>query len=347
MGCPIGCAGRTLLALSTPLHLSPPLSPHSAPRLLRLLPEITARHRVAGGQAGARVQHSTSLSLPLGRAQARAQLREPGPGSPLDPADGSTLTLELLPRSKRSRGLAGGAKLQPGCATAFHGDRPAAAGGSSKSSSSGSDSDDDGGGGGDGGDTQRQRSSLPGLRLEVVPGAASGWEGVSGSWRQSWGSRLSSSVAYQARQRRWNLQLTQKLSRWLTAAGSLACDAPTAAGWAAGDAPAAAAEEEADDGGLLRQLSSHVRSYAAASSVRRAGLKLRCRLGQPARVLRLESSYTSAGAEGGSGGLAHLIGYRFGRRTDYRREHPWCDLELRAGPAPRQLALSFELFSPL
>lgn len=361
--CSVECLACCQLALAhNPAHTYLPAGcPLRTPRL-PLLPQLTARHRVAAAQASRRLQHSTALSLPLGPALARIEVREPAPGSSLEPAEGATLKLELVPHSKRVRRLAGGAKLQTGCASAF---RP----GASKSSKgvdaavhagSSSDSDDESNTNSSSRDNstadsqQRQRSSLPGLRLELAPATARGWEDVSSRWQQAWGGQLSSTVSYQAHQRRWNLALSQKLSNWLSAAGTLVCDAP---GEMAGSAAAAAAAAEpageiepapAQEGGgragaALRQLSSHVRSYAAGSRLCRAGLKLHCRLRQPARQLRLESNYDA----GEGGGLSHTLAYRFGRRADHRREHAWCDLELRAKPQQRQLSVNFEVFAPL
>lgn len=66
------------------------------------------------------MEHSTAVSavLPGGAALARVTVQEPGEG----PA-GSSVVLEVQGHSKRSHGLAGGAKLQPALAGAFNGGR--------------------------------------------------------------------------------------------------------------------------------------------------------------------------------------------------------------------------------
>lgn len=329
--------------LTATLCRCPP--PRSTPKL-PLLPPVTARHRVAGAVAASKLQHSSTLSAPLlgGIALARAELSELVPGSSQQPGEGAVLRLELLGRSKRSRGLAGGVQVQPALVSSFGRGN----GGSGSGSKSGSDSDDEEASSSSkacgSGSPDQQPRRLPGLRLEMAPHALRGWDGVSGRWQQAWGSRLCSTVAYQARQRRWNLDLSHKLNGWLTAAGSMACDMREAA---AAPGPASGSEEiEAAEGGgvadRLRQLSAHLRGYAAGASVCRAKLRLTCKLRQPARQLRLESSY-GAGEEGAT----HSLAYRCGRRPDHAQQHGWWDMGVEARPAARHVYLRLDFFAPL
>ncbi len=347
------------------MRLRPPCR---APKL-PLLPQVTARHRIGASLAAGGLRHATQLSLPLlgGTAVAKAELAEPPQGSEAAAAQHAVLRLELQGRSARSRGLAGGIKIQPGLADKFRMADAAAVGSSGASSSgssgsSGSDSDDDAlGSSSDGAEKRGQRQCgrgrVPGVKLELVPGAVRGWQDVSGRWQQAWGGRLSSSVAYQARQRRWTLSLSQKLTGWLSAVGSLVCDAPDGAGAAAaaveeGDGQIEAGPSSSSVGSCLgpdaphrplHRLSSHIRSYAAAAQLRKAGLKLTCRLRQPARQLRLETSYDAA-----EGGFTHGLTYRLGRRAgDWQQQAAWYDLGLQARPHTRQLLVKLDFFAPL
>ena len=338
---------------------------------LPLLAQVTARHRVAASQATGALRHSTQLSLPLlgGAAVAKAELAEPPLGSEAAAAQHAVVRLELQGRSARSRGLAGGIKLQPGLADKFRAADEAAvasssANGSSSSSSGGSDSDDEMLGSSSlVGDAEKQaqrqcgRGRVPGLKLELVPGMVRDWQDVSGRWQQAWGGQLSSSMAYQARQRRWTLSLSHKLTGWLSAVGSLVCDAPgeAAAGAVAAEESNGQIEAAASSSSVgsclgpdapqqqLHRLSSHIRSYAAAAQLRKAALKLTCRLRQPARQLRLETSY-----DAGEGGFTHGVTYRRGRSAaDWQQQTAWYDLGLQARPHARQLLLKFDFFAPL
>lgn len=374
ISCGCGCPGiERWLFITNCWQRTARLNPSScrSPKL-PLLPQVTARHRMATSQATGALRHSTQLSLPLlgGAAVAKAELAEPPLGSEAAAAQHSMLRLELQGRSKRSRGLAGGIKLQPGLADKFRtADEAAVASSSanaSSSSSGGSDSDDEMLGSSSlVGDAekpaQRQcgRGRVPGLKLELVPGMVRDWQDVSGRWQQVWGGRLSSSMAYQARQRRWTLSLSHKLTGWLRAVGSMVCDAPgaTAAGAAAvaaeesnGQIEAAASSSSVGSclgpdapQQRLHRLSSHIRSYAAAAQLRKAALKLTCRLRQPARQLRLETSY-----DAGEGGFTHGVTYRRGRSAaDWQQQTAWYDLGLQARPHARQLLLKFDFFAPL
>ena len=344
-----------------------PLAPHparSAPKL-PLLPRLTARHRVAASQAAGALRHTSQLSLPLpgGAAVAKAELAEPAPGSEAA-AGGSILRLELEGGTRRSRGLAGGIKIKPDLADKFRtADAASVSSGSGSGSSSGSDSEEEACGacstaGGSQDTRQRRagRSRVPSLKVEMAPRSVRGWDDISGRWQQAWGGRLSSSVAYQARQRRWSFSVSQKLTGWLSAAGSLVCDAPAelaaaaARGSDGGEIGAAASSSSICSGmvaaqppGRLHRLASHIRSYAAAAHMRKAGLKLTCRLRQPARQLRLESCFDAV-----EGGLAHAVAYRLGRgAADWQQQAAWCDVALQARPHARHLLLKLDFFAPL
>lgn len=330
----------------------------SLPSLL-LLPELTVQHRLAGAQASCGLQHTSTVSAPLLRGAAVARLRaaEAAPG-----ADGTLLTFELQGRGKRAaRGLAGGAKLQSEHSTAFYG---SSSGGSGRSCShartdgacSDSEEEDGSSGGGSsscgvgrGGKAQQGQQRVPGLRLQAAPAALRSWEDVSGSWRQAWGGRLRSAVGYQGRQRRWNLELSSKLGRYLSAAGSLVCEGPS-------DAAAVLAAACADDGisranggevgssrQLRQQMGAYLGAYLGASRLRRAGVKLTCRLQRPARQqLHLES------ALGESGELSHTLRYRLGGggRADWQQQRARADVALVSQPAQQRWELKFDFFAP-
>ena len=326
---------------------------HRSPKL-PLLPELTLRHRVAGTQVDRRLQHSSAVSARLlrGAAVARVELVEPAPGSALSPADGAVLRMELVGRSKASRGLAGGVKVKPELAGSFK--TAGSSSGNSGGGDGGSSSDDEGGSTGSGSRVggaapDRQRQRVPGVRLEVAPSTARTWEDVSGRWQQAWGSRLRSTVGYQARQRQWALDATHKLSGWLSVAGSLASSVPD--DWQClAPAPEAAAGANGGASGSidssmaqrLRQLNSHMRSYAAAAQLCRAKVKLVCRLKQPARHLAVESCMEGDGPR-------HALSCRLGRRPDHAQQHGWCDVALEARPRARdlQLHLRLDCFVPL
>jgi hypothetical protein len=311
---------------------------------LPLLPHVTAQHRVSAAQAAPGVRHSSTLSAPLlrGAALARLQVQEGPPAA--DAAStkaGSTVTLEVVRRSKRSRSLAGGAKVLPALAGAFHGGRKASLAPESTSDSEEECSGSSGSGGlkAAGSGEQQQARRVPGLRLHVAPATARSWEDLSGSWRQSWGSRLSSTVGYRGQQRRWDLQLLTKLTSRLSAGGSLTCDGPASA--------AAAAEAAADaanaGGGRPHQLASYLRTYAQDGQLCKAALRLSCRLSRPARQLvQLESSFDVAA------GQAHALKYRLGGRgIDFLQQRSRCAVGLQARPRQRQLDLTFDFFAPL
>ncbi|KAL4430891.1 hypothetical protein ABPG75_006147 [Micractinium tetrahymenae] len=255
---------------------------------LLLLPELTVQHRLAGAQAGRGMQHTSTVSAPLLRGAAVARLRAAEAASG---AEGTLLTFELQGRGKRgARGLAGGAKLQAEHSNAFYGSSGCA-------DSARSDSDDDEenssnsrirAGGGSSGEQQHSRRRVPGLRLQVAPAPVQSWEDVSGHWRQAWGGRLHSAVGYQGRQRRWNLELSSKLGRYLSAAGSLVCDGPPdaaallAAACSDGDG-ADGASSEAGSSPRVQQLRQRAGAYLGAIRLCKAGVKLTCRLQRPAR----------------------------------------------------------------
>ena len=308
---------------------------------------MTARHRVSAAQATPGVRHSSTLSAPLlrGGAMARLQVQEGPPAAEAaSTAAGSTVTLEVVGSSKRSRGLAGGAKVLPALAGAFHGGRKASLAPESTSDSeeecSGSSSGSGSGGfKAAGSGEQQQACRVPGLRLHVAPATARSWEDLSGSWRQSWGSRLSSTVGYRGQQRRWDLQLSTKLTSRLSAGGSLTCDGPAST--------AAAAEAAADaanaGGGRPHQLASYLRTYAQDGQLCKAALRLSCRLARPARQLvQLESSFDV------EAGPAHALKYRLGGRgNDFLQQRGRCAVGLQTRPRQRQLDLTFDFFAPL
>ena len=185
---------------------------------------------------------------------------------------------------------------------------------------------------------------MPGLRLQLVPALARSWQDVSGQWRQAWGSRLSSSVQYQAAQRRWNLELSSKLPGRLTAMGTLACEGPAAGvafqGGSRGDGGSGSGNGGGSQGAHLRGC---VTSYMAASRLCRAALKLSCALPRPGRqAVHLESSVD------GEGSASHAVRYRLGggAASDYLQQRPRCDLSLAARPHRGELTLRLDLFAP-
>ena len=185
---------------------------------------------------------------------------------------------------------------------------------------------------------------MPGLRLQLVPALARSWQDVSGQWRQAWGSRLSSSVQYQAAQRRWNLELSSKLPGRLTAMGTLACEGLAAGvafqGGSRGDGGSGSGNGGGSQGAHLRGC---VTSYMAASRLCRAALKLSCALPRPGRqAVHLESSVD------GEGSASHAVRYRLGggAASDYLQQRPRCDLSLAARPHRGELTLRLDLFAP-
>ena len=318
---------------------------------LPLLPQLTARHRMAASQSTTGVQHSSTLSAPLlrGTAVARLHVQEPALGAA---AAGSTLTLEVEGRGKRSRGLAGNVKLSPTLLGAFHGtngggSNGSGSNGSNTTSRSVSDSDDEcGNSSNGGGKAEQRRQHMPGLRLQMQPTAVRSWEDVSGRWQQAWGGAVRSTLGYQAQQRRWSLELGHKLSGKVTASGSLAWDGPV------GLAASAAGGAAGDD--AQHHLLARLRSYADGSKLRRAGLKLACRLPPPPagaagtkpqrRQLQLESHYDAEVGEA-THGLKLRLGGRGG--ADYRQQHRRYELSLQTRPRQRQLDVTLDFFTPL
>ncbi len=328
----------------------------SLPSLL-LLPELTVQHRLAGAQASRGLQHTSTVSAPLLRGAAVARLRaaESAPGP-----EGTLLSFELQGRSRRAgRGLAGGAKLQSKHSNAFYGTGSCGSGSGRQLCADGacSDSDDEESNsstsssgscrvGHGGSKVQPGQQRVPGLRLQATPAAMTSWENVSGSWRQAWGGRLRSVVGYQGRQRRWNVELSSKLGRHLSATGSMVCEGPPDAAEALAAAcadNAAGGDGEAGSRRQLLQLQQHVSAYLSASRLRKAGIKLMCRLHRPARQqLHLES------ALGEGGELSHTVRYRLGGsgRADWQQQRARADVALVTQPAQQRWELKFDFFAP-
>jgi hypothetical protein len=323
-----------------------------------MLPQATARHRVAAAQATPGWRHSSSLAVPLlgGRAAAKLRIQEQASG-----AGGSTVSLEVDGRSMQSRGLAGGVKLSPALTAAFSGigtsdaaSCPAASESDDEPGSSSGSGSGGGAAGGEGCGRRQFRHQLPGLRLQVHPSAAGSWAGVSGRWQQPWGSRLKSTLGYQAQQRRWSLGLCQKRGN-VTASGSLAWEDPGGAGPpAAAAASAAGAEGESAGSGRLRQLRSRLGSYSAGSKLHRASLRLAFRLprhaagpsegNQQRRMLQLETAY-----DADTGVATHGLKLRLGGKGggDALQQQRRYDLGAQLRPHLRQLDLTFDFFSPM
>lgn len=320
----------------------------SLPSLL-LLPELTVQHRLAGAQASQGLQHTSTVSAPLLRGAAVARLRaaESAPGP-----EGTLLSFELQGRSRRAgRGLAGGAKLQSKHSNAFYGTGSCGNGRHLCADGAGSDSDEEESSSSSGScrvgsKVQPGQQRVPGLRLQATPAAMTSWEDVSGSWRQAWGGRLRSVVGYQGRQRRWNVELSSKLGRHLSATGSMVCEGPPDAAEVLAAAcadNAAGGDGEAGSRRQLRQLRQHASAYLSASRLRKAGIKLMCRLRRPARQqLHLES------ALGEGGELSHTVRYRLGGsgRADWQQQRARADVALVTQPAQQRWELKFDFFAP-
>lgn len=359
-------AMRNSVTWSQPQRLSCPSLACSIPSLL-LLPELTVQHRVSGAQASQGLQHSSAVSAPVLRGAAVARLRaaEAAAGP-----NGTLLTFELEGRPRRApRGLAGGTKLQADNSTAFYGRKSSGSGGCDRSGhaeSVSSDSDDEVErsstsscsrsscrvGSGAGKEQQRSQRQVPGLRLQVAPATVRSLEDASGQWRQAWGpGGLHSVVGYQGRQRRWNLELSSRLGTQLSAAGSLVCEGPPDAAAALAAArvdgvPSSLGSSEAGSSRPLRHLrhlQQQAATYLAASRLRKAGIKLICRLQRPARQqLHLES------ALGEGGELSHTLRYRLGGsgRADWQQQRARADLALVTQPAQQRWELMFDFFAP-
>jgi hypothetical protein len=333
-------------------HLS--LRPCRLPKL-PLLPQLTARHKLVAALSTPGVQHGSTLSMPLlgGGAVARVQVQEPAAGSL---HAGSVLSVSLEGRNNSSRGLAGGVSLSPSLSSAFKGSAFATTSGALScsgdgsssshgegSSRAGSDSDDDGGGSGGSTADRHRRRQVPGLRLQMQPGAVRSWEDVSGRWQQPWGSRLKSTLQYQAQQRRWGLDLCQKLGSSLTAAGSLSWEGPASLAAPADD------EETACGTAAARQLLRHVVSYGRGSQPRRAALKLVCCLpasmpggAKSRRRLQLETAYDlDAGLA--THGLKLRLGGRGGNAAHLQRQR----YDLAVTKRQRQVDVTLDFFAPL